>query len=413
MGSRLLRLIALIGCIASINAFDSPHFYLAPAMPDEPRFERKLLTSIDVDYSFGITKHSSDGNGTQQELFDLYGPQNIKMLAQGLDTNQDTSLLTPLLAYSDAERFGQISLTSRTKVHRTRLKFTKNLTHGFFVQTALPITAVSTQELSVVDVSANSPTSGAQVEWDALLDQLDTQLANFNLTRAATSTIGLGDLMLLAGWTTNYEETCRLDFIDLSLSAGLLIPTAPQKDIDKLGSFDLGYGGHFGLPLTLEASIGHFDWVTVGMQASIIKLLKSKQNRHVKTDKDQTGVIQLTKAWTHKQPGLVYQIAPYFRADHIIFGFSTKIGYSFTGQRTSKLSGCAQNIDSTILQSDENLKPWSRHTLHLTCEYDFATIKHASRPRLSLSMATQLAGKRVFKSNMYGFGIGCEIAGDW
>ena len=170
---------------------------------------------------------------------------------------------------------------------------------------------------------------------------------------------GIGDTTLYAGWTKNYQETQRLDYIDGTFKLGLLLPTA--KKTHNVFKIPLGYNKHTGLVFSAGGSLGAYDWITVGGQLETLLLIGDRS---------------------------LWQLGLYARADHFVRGLSFLTGYSYTQQNHR----------------------WNMHTINLAAEYDFTKEYMKYGPRLGAFYDIPISGNNIFKTKMGGGCFGVDIA---
>jgi hypothetical protein len=165
-------------------------------------------------------------------------------------------------------------------------------------------------------------------------------------------------ITLTVGATGSILSHPRLDFIDFSIESGITLP--PSHDIGSASA---------GLPLKGVANVGIFDWLTVGLEADVILFF----NPHPSSQKN---------------------ICWYFKADHIMRGFSAHIGYSYSTQ------------ENTPLVWYPALPCWSMHTLHIAVSFDAAREQHPHLPWLEFFYDHVLSGKNISGYSLVGFRCG-------
>lgn len=172
-----------------------------------------------------------------------------------------------------------------------------------------------------------------------------TSVANMNLT---------------TGWAVNYEDTEKLDFIDITLESGIILPTA--KNAQSKGILFHG-----------ACSLGLYDWLTWGIDADIITFFDHKNGR-------------------------LWDVAWYAKADHIIRGFSFLFGHSHSNQTTT-----------LVPWSCETLPFWSMDTFHFIIEYDTASYSCTYAPRIEFFYNHILNGKNIIHNSIFGLQIGTDF----
>lgn len=240
----------------------------------------------------------------------------------------------------------------RFHIIEANLSVSQNFERGFFAQAHIPI-----RKLSFTHLPALGNLLGENSQRD------------------------FGDLSILGGWTINYEDTQELDYIDATVRAGLLFPTGAKRKPIYLVSISNGYNGHYAFPLSLDVAIGFFDWITVGAHG---------------------GVMPFIKRWAeyeriYPSPGTIWEANGYFKADHMLLGFSFLFDYSYAHQ---------SKHHTAPLHADPQYNSWTMHTLQFLVSYDFATYAQPHLPEIGFFYNLVVGGKRIFNTDMTGLSYG-------
>lgn len=370
----------------AMHMFDNPHFFRANHFFCEPRFEKKGLSSLDIMASRGATKTARNATGHKVNLLSIYGPESIPGL--------DQSVTVPC-----ASRF---SFSGKLAVADVIILATQNIVHGFFVQMHVPFRKV---EIRKIRFSSCNQHMSAE-----LSNSLNTFLTQHDLKITPVNNTGLGDVSAYLGWTRNYQNTERIDFIDATLKLGIIAPTGIQRNESLIFDIPTGYNGHIGASMSADFSIGAYEWLTVGGHLRGIVLAAAQKCVRMKTDPCSTGFIKLACGKADVKPGSLYEGGVYIKADHIIRGLSLLFGYSRVGQGHDSLKPCGSDVPESVVMSDPMLQPWNMQTVHYLVEYDFTKEQRFICPRISLYCDQQMGGQRTFDADMTGVGFGLEIA---
>lgn len=407
-------LIALFG-ISVLQAQDTVHRYHAPIFLAQPRIERDWLFSFDLQSGGGHTRHARNSFRQIVPLFDLFGTSNIQSLGRSVDPNStdpNNRLLRDLATLPTRVSFGHFSINGLFDYTETTLSAIQNLTHGFFVRAFLPIRNFEIRDMQFVDVSPDDtifPNRNTP-EWQAVTQNFDRILDSYQLDRGNIHEFGAGDLTLGCGWTHNYQETKHLDFIDITLQGGILLPTGKKKNPDKIFSLPLGYNGHVGFPFGLELSIGAYDWLTLGCAVQGIAFIPRTGFIRLHTSLDDQGMIALFKDRASMHRGSIWQTGFFITADHFSRGFSLTGGYSFSCERPTRVyPEDFMRFDRRALRDMGQLRGFVMHNLHINAEYDFTQQNWRLGPRVGLSWNKQLRGRRTFNTGYTAGTFGLEI----
>lgn len=414
-------LIILSTASSILYSMDNAHFYRATYFFGETRLDCPWLFSFDATIAGGSTSSARNGNGTKVPLLDIYGTQNMHALAKGvanLDPANPLDLTLILLAdLPSQEQFGQLSFDGNFEITEGNLLITQNFKHGLFLQMHLPIRKLSIKSIRYSDLSPDDsqcPNKNTP-EWQAFLNMFDAILQRYQLSISDINKSGVGDFTLLGGWTLNYNETEWLDYVDGTIKLGILFPTGEKKNEKNVFDLPLGYNGHSAIALSLAGAAGLYEWLTLGLYMDALFFRSDRKELHVKTAYEQSGFIKLAQANASVKPGTLWNTGAYLKADHFCRGLSLLFGYTYS-QKNNDLITLLPPCDCFspgIVNSDESLLGWNRHTLHLMLEIDFT--KHFSRwgSRLGLFYNRSIRGKRIFNTPVAGASFGIELAFDY
>ncbi|CAN5173912.1 hypothetical protein BH09DEP1_BH09DEP1_5500 [soil metagenome] len=194
---------------------------------------------------------------------------------------------------------------------------------------------------------------------------------------------GFGDLSILGGWTLNYEDTQDLDYIDATIRAGLLFPTGAKRKPIYLIDIANGYNGHYGFPISLDVAFGCYDWITLGTHLGVMPFIKRS-------------------SLLYPSPGTIWEANAYFKADHMLLGFSFLFDYSYAHQSGNKQHTALPN-------PDPQFNSWAMHTLNFLVSYDLATYQKPYLPEVGFFYNLIVGGKRIFNADMAGLSLGLTL----
>lgn len=433
--SRISLAAATMAITCFLHAFDNAHFYRAPNFWSEPRFEKKHLTSFDILVAGGSTRQARNGCSDKTCLLNIYGCQNMRLLGAGVPcknpSNPDDLVLMELeqMTVPPGSCFGMAQFYGKFKECEFDVQFTQNFSHGFFFQAQIPVrkleiardcckTITTTQLCTPLcfpfeDLSPKEcpcPDINNPV-WQNFLHLFPSILYRYGLCLSPIHEIGAGDLSLLVGWTNNYQETDLLDFVDITVKCGILAPTGKKKNQDAVFSIPIGYNGHIGLPASIDAAIGSYEWLTLGVHLGAIIFLDRCYTMRLKTDCGQSGFIKLAKGCANEQEGTIVECGAYLKADHFVRGLSINLGYAYTGQHDTTLKPvdyCA--FPGTVVNSDEMLKQWNMHSISFIAEYDFTKENSCFGPRIGFAYNLIVGGKRIFNTSTASGSFGFDLS---
>ncbi len=401
----------------SIKSKDYLHFYRASSFWEEPRLEKQWLSSFECNVSRGSTKHSKNELQKKAELLDIYGFANMKLVGKGTDLNVNDIhdlILFNLIGLPSNGNFAKLSFSGKFSTFEADFTLSQNLINGFFTQAHIPFRKIKVQVDPFVDLSPEigNPNKN-DLNWQAFLIGFPVLLRKKNLNIDSYNRTGTGDVSWYIGWTKNYEDTQDLDFIDFTTKLGVLFATSKKKDPDHVFSLPQGYNGHKGADFTLDFAIGAYEWLTIGSHLELLHFFDHKKEMRITTDVEQSGMIKLAKDTVLFKKGSIINCGFFAKADHIIAGISLLIGYSRTHKRNDRVIPKNSNFTQINANSDQALKGWDQHTIHLKADVDFTKKTNIFGPRIGVFYNHQLSGLRTFKANMIGGNFGFEINWDY
>jgi hypothetical protein len=417
MKKQITSLIMLLLTSCNIGfAWDNLHFYRASFFFGEPRFERQALTTLNVRAGAGATDKGRDDCSQKTCLLDIFGPQVMFKLGENVpykDLTTPEDVILQLLEIEPARNgFGLFSYGGRFKTAEVDLQLYQNLIKGFFLELYIPIRKLEISDIHCSDLSSDCPPCPNKNSplWQSFLHQYNTILTKYSLCQAGVNHTGIGDTSVLAGWTVNYEQTEDLDFIDFTIEAGILFPTGRKANQDIIFDLPQGYNGHYGFPLNMSVAFGLYEWFTLGGHVMVLPFKNRTEELRMKTSTAQNGSVMLAKGCANVHHGTIWQAALYLKADHAIRNLSLLTGYSYSSERASTLDPINTALfDPSIVNSNDMLRGWNMHTIHLLAEFDFLKESGFWGPRFGIFGNIIVGGKRIFNTNMAGGTFGLDL----
>lgn len=399
-----------------INAIDNPHFYRANFLWDEPRLQMPFLGSLFCTYAEGSTMHARNSAGHTTSLLNLYGLQNMQALGKHVPflnpANPLEALVLDVAQTPARDTFGKLLLEGSFDTSEIVLNMYQNIVQGFFLQLYAPLRHVAVSRIKFIDQSPTDtvfPNKNSPI-WVNFLSNLDAIFAHFGLTTSSYKRTGPGDITFLGGWTCNYQDTTFLDFIDVTAKIGILFPTGLTSSLSHPLAMPLGYNGHYGVPLKFALALGYWEWLTVGMHMGALFLIEKKRTLALKTDAEQNGFFSLTAGQAKIDPGIVWEVSTYIKADHLCRGLSLLGGYCYTRKDRDIIRPENRTLfPEPIVNQDPLFRHWDMHVLHVILEYDFAQTAEDLGVHVQAFYNRIVAGKRIFNTNMAGAQLGLQV----
>lgn len=173
----------------------------------------------------------------------------------------------------------------------------------------------------------------------------------------------LGNLVVTTGWTINYQETEKLDFIDATIETGLIVPTA---------KYPLAAAG---IPIRAVAALGFWDWTTLGIATDIVAF------------------------FTHEY-GRLSDTSIYFKGDHFIRGFSFLFGYTHSNEK---------QVPVVWSCPIKHIPFWTMDTFNILLSYDCASENRPYLPRFEFFYNKVVTGENIVKTPLWGFTLAMDF----
>jgi hypothetical protein len=406
-----LLLLAPLGLLAHSNMyFASPYRF-------GTRFERKGLITIDTWGAHGNTKNGRDGNAKKTNILNIYGFEKMHQLGKNVSGQDITSTSVDVLnalwrntpTTNDAN-YATLQFTGKCCYSGGGASFAINLTDEFFFGGEIPFYRIDMKDPTFVD---KTPDADKDAEWNQFYALFDSILADVGLSRLGIKKSGIGDISFFAGWTRSTEELDNLDFLDATLRVGALFGTADAKDEDFAFSIAPGYDKHNGVFFGFDMAFGFAKHCSFGFHLNELFLFQKSKNMRIKSALGQNGFIKLAKANVKRDMGNIYEVGGHFKVDYETASFYA--GYTYAHKGSDSLTAKNSTLyPGSTLNSDEMLKGWSTHTVHIGAEVDFANEnKRNFHPKFGISYNHVVRARRAFENSTVvgslGISITCEI----
>jgi hypothetical protein len=405
-------LFCICCALALIQAHDNAHFWRPPLFIYESRFEKKKLTTLDLYLFGGNTRCSRNKESKKAPLLDIWGPQKLQNLSQNLPFLDPNNFLDQILInlknLPQYQNSATLSYGAMFDLFEMYIDFYQNIVKGFFIHMQLPIRVIKLDNIKYHDKYSKKQNT-IPVEWQLFLNNYQQILNHFNVNHCSIHSADQGDFTLSVGWAQNYENTEYIDFIDTTVEFGALFPTGRKKNPFFLFDIPSGYDGHWAFYADWRASIGLYDWLTIGTFINGLFFFDRAKTKLVSTAG--TTIIKLARAHVIEKRGTLWMPGLYIKADHFIDGFSLLFGYSYTKKETDRLFSCDNNFPNHLINKDKSLKGFKMHTLQSIISYDFASEVCPYAPHIGFFIIIPLSGKYIF--NLYTGGALIGLDCDW
>jgi hypothetical protein len=411
----------------TLSGIDLANFYRAPLFQGEAkRNVSDWTTHLEARYAQGSTKKSWDTNEVETHLFNMYGPFDLRKLAdnvEDLDSKPNTK------AYAEGEiptlYDGKLKFRGKFEIDELDITLQQNLFWGLYLQAHIPIRKL---KISEIDYCASVTTN---IEHEKLVNFVDNDLddilaefcieplkSNFERTQVA-------DVLVSLGWNGHCEfPDSKLSALRGFLQAGIIFPSGSRKDINKVFSIPTGYNKNWGAHVRGNIHATLWKKLVLGANAGASIFWRQTHDQRLATSIEQNGMILLEKGRATTDLGTLWDVTVYAKAEHLVGGLSALAGYSYTQQEDSTLLLRDENPLKTalansdiknkdeVINSSKHTQQWYQHTLHFYAEYDFgAHGKIFGGPAFRISYDYPVIAKHTFNTDM--FGGTASVAIDW
>ncbi len=400
-------------CIATVLSSSSTMLCMttamykpASAMP-APDFAKKDLTILSSTYSFGSTNNAYNEFGNACNPLEIYGQQTLS--SQLLPSWMVQQFLVTI-PQNLVNNLGSVNFQGKFSVKELYLEATKNFTRGFFLQGAL---IVRDLQIHAISMQSNLNPDLTSPQQQTVIQTLTNALNTYGLLEAegGLRKYGLLQSYILTGWSHHFQTLEHVDFLDLTLKAGLSFPESIDLENTSLFAFPFPGNRQIGIPLSASIATGFLDWLTIGGTVICMPWLATTSTFIMNpTGSNTTFLVPLQGVAKAQKNAFLYSSA-YIQADHVMKGLSCKLAYSYTSDGQITLSPQDTiSFPKNIVNQNPALQGWYAHTLWGELEYDFCTQEHPNLPILKLFCTSPIAGKNIIKTSIEGGFLGLILS---
>lgn len=416
MKLKLSLYLSILSLFYGLSGVDLPVFYRAPYFQSTfGKNEAKYTTQFSIRYMHGQTHNAWNDHDDKKSLFSSYGYTNLAKMGLNIENPTDevkafwfnTDAPFNPEEYTPSGNDGLIDFKGKFDLDEVDLTLQQDIFWGFFAQVYVPFRDIKFKDISYKNLgAAQIGQTDHQINVETFMkNNLNPILKSMGLRNYQDpySDSGVSEVLASIGWH-KYAKIISPIIKSLSgtVQAGVLIPTDGKMPDNISFAMPMGYGQYWGANLRANAFIGIFDWLGLGAQIDTTIFFSERRSRRMKTDLNQAGWILLEKAFCTYDPGQEWDFGAHVQVGPF-FGFSVMAGYSYARQEKAELTvrdnnflkTYSQNLlnkdpwdnnypDSTfpmvaskneIVNSDNRLRPWDTHTLHLVAKYEFESEK--------------------------------------
>lgn len=295
-----------------------------------------------------------------------------------------------------------------------RYKLPIHLDGTFELALFVPLKCMHFKNVSWTDLTDNKLVADQQFKADftSQLAAKAQELGNLNINPTGWKKSGLGDMMLLAGWRRDFNQTKEyLKNVRISAQLGVSMPTGEKKDVDQALALPLGNDGAWGVPLGLGIDLDFIHNLRAGLEFNIFPMFDHDGTYRMKTFPYQTDFLLLSKGRATYSQGTMWEFLLFAQAKNIFKGFSGMITYQFLKHDEDRLYPKSYDFNYNIVNNAESLKEWNMHNLIFEIAVDpfGKDTKDKVKPHLSLFYKLPITGKRLLSVPTIGGQIGMSF----
>jgi hypothetical protein len=377
-------------CHNPITAFLTVSQYKPDSFFQTPYFAQDNFTNIAVNISGGFASQAYNQQGQKVPYLQQFGTETF--LKQFTDQS---------LPHDNTEKFGQGFLDGQFHVREMIVSCYKNMNKGYFLESAIVIQDVSINHIDIA-YTPDTMLTESRLEY---LEQLQQKLPE-NINQS-----GMFTTAVYAGYTKSFVNFTHLDFIDLTIKTGFMSPQAMTKNYDSF--LQMPYYGNlnFGYPIIATGSLGLLDWITVGMNGSIVPWQTTTKTIPLKNTISENTLLGMQPGLATIARGPLFVASLYFQADHFHQGTSAMIGYSYTKSYPYTITPFdIMNFPHQTNSSSQLTDDWSFGSLYMQFDVDFATHCKPNSPLLTFYCNIPIAGHFCPKTTIFGSAYNLQIS---
>lgn len=384
-------------------------FWAPSVRIDKPRFARTNLTTLELSGLFHNAKQSYNTSGHKVPLLAYNGPEPL--LLRFVDTTLPCNN-TDIIGYALINGYfsGKSGIFSwQQNIHdHFCFEMTTSITNDTIKNIAIMPSTEQGRCLSNQEIITNQ----SLVNY---LEKLEQKLFDPSDNNEQNRTY-IGPSCFLMGYTTNLDYFETIDFVDITLQTGIVVPIIPIAHSWKhLSIFPHQDIVNLGVPLQLDIAVGLYDWLNVGASGLVLGYIKNDQVIALNTANTQNSILIPTCGLCLVQSEPLIAMSAYIEGEYFIPRWNWFIGVSYTKQY--KTNYCAYDKElfstKTINQNPSNT-PWEYAYITLASEFDLAKNSESQlMPRCKFTYVAPMYGSACFATQSFAGQLGMEIIYDF
>jgi len=214
---------------------------------------------------------------------------------------------------------------------------------------------------------------------------------------------GFGDFYIQGIWMADFpQDRPLIKNVRPQLRLALEMPSGKRTNIDKILALPFGNNGAWATMVSGGLDVFFTNNVKGGLDVEFLFPFGHKQEARIKTNCDQTDLLNFKRELIYKAQGYNQQINLYLVARWRALQF--KVDYQYLKNEEDKEYIYNNKIDPNIANSKESLQDWSTHSFILSLRYYFDDHINISfyKPAIFGFLKLGFNGKRAVLLNTLG-----------
>lgn len=361
----------------------------------KPRLATKDLSTHEFYYTNTKSNNSYNLKSNIEPLFAYYSQETL--FKRFTDTT---------LAKNDASSFGTALFSGELKQNIFGYSYTKNINKNKFISFSTGISSLQVKDLAIHPLQNNVFLTDDQIAADTNLTNYLNDLykilfpknSSYKSPNMYTENY-LQPTTLTFGWIHSFQNFETIDFIDVSLQTGLKFPEYHfDQKYKPLLNLPLNPLQNIGIILQANASIGFYDWITLGSTLLCIPYISNSEIIPLNTSASNKLLFDHHAMTTiHHEP---YFYGNFFiEADHFIPHINAWFGISYEKQGKTHYTPHNTNEYSKAMINEYPFHTeWERILGTVSGEIDFASKSSRNLPRITFIYTWTIWGSSVIKT---------------
>lgn len=364
--------------------------YKPESFIQKSNFEQDYFLKFSTISSGGFAHQAYNSNKQKVSFLEQYGQENL--LKQFTDQS---------LPQNNIESMGYGQLQGQLKVRELILNLYKNMHYGFFLEGSSVIQDLMINDIAIDFIPMPTNVTNEQLNYLALLQQKIPKSLNRS---------GMFCTALYTGWNKTFTHLTHLDFVDLSIKAGIMSPQKMKESNSTLLQFPALGNLNFGYPITITTAVGLLDWMTLGYSGSVTPW--QKNTCQIAMNNNLSGNILLLSSidQANIQRGPLFNTTLYFEADHVYQGFSGTFAYNYTYSYAYEISPInEQRFQKALINQSPRLQNWSLGSIYLEMNIDLACEAEPNAPSIIMFCNIPIKRASHLSAATNIFGASCSL----